>query len=52
VWVSAGYNIGGYRDRDFSADRYTRKGPYVTMRVKFDQWSLKSVAGRLFGQRP
>ncbi len=37
MWFSIGYNISGYRDRDFEVDRQTRAGPYVTMRVKFDQ---------------
>jgi hypothetical protein len=50
VWVSAGYNVAGYRDRDFEADRYTRAGPYVTMRVKFDQASLGAAARRMFGR--
>ncbi len=40
VWISAGYNVAGYRDRDFDDDRYTRQGPYVTMRLKFDQSTL------------
>lgn len=48
VWVSAGYNVSGYRDRDFEESRYTRQGPYVTMRMKFDQLSLGSV-GRAMG---
>jgi hypothetical protein len=50
IWVTAGYNVAGYRDRDFEADRYTRSGPYVTMRVKFDQLSL-GAAARAFGGR-
>jgi len=37
VWVSAGVNLRGYRDRDFEAERYTRAGPYVTLRMKFDR---------------
>ncbi|SFP87241.1 DUF11 domain-containing protein [Sphingomonas rubra] len=41
TWISVGYNVAGYRDRDFEADRYTRSGPYVTMRVKFDQSLLR-----------
>ncbi|WP_083672062.1 DUF11 domain-containing protein [Sphingomonas montana] len=49
MWVSAGYNVQGYRDRDFEADRYTRQGPYVTMRMKFDQTGLSALAGRLAG---
>ncbi len=40
LWFSIGYNIAGYRDRDFSADRQTRAGPYVTLRLKFDQTLL------------
>jgi hypothetical protein len=27
VWLSAGYNVSGYRDRDFENDRYTRAVP-------------------------
>ena len=30
-------------DRDFEDARYTRSGPYVTMRLKFDQLSLQSL---------
>jgi uncharacterized repeat protein (TIGR01451 family) len=51
VWVSAGYNIAGYRDRDFEDDRYTRQGPYVTMRLKFDQSTLGGATRALFGGR-
>jgi len=37
IWVSTGVNVRGYRDRDFEAERYTRAGPYVTLRMKFDR---------------
>lgn len=47
MWISAGYNIAGYRDRDFEDDRYTRSGAYVTMRMKFDRSSI----GRLVGAK-
>lgn len=50
VWITAGYNLSGYRDRDFEDDRYTRRGPYITMRVKFDQASL-AAAARALGVR-
>ena len=43
-----GWNVVGFHDRDFSEDRYTRSGPYVTMRIKFDQLSL---AGLGLGRR-
>jgi hypothetical protein len=49
VWISAGYNIAGYRDRDFAADRYTRQGPYLTMRLKVDQLSLGAASRALLG---
>ena len=52
LWISAGYNVAGYRDRDFEADRYTRAGPYLTMRLKFDQSSLGHAAQALAGRRP
>lgn len=50
TWVTVGYNVAGYRDRDFEADRYTRSGPYVTMRLKFDQLSLGAAARAFTGR--
>jgi len=35
VWISAGYNVAGYRDRDYAEARYTRQGPYLTLRARF-----------------
>ena len=49
LWISAGYNVAGYRDRDFEADRYTRGGPYLTMRLKFDQAMLGAGPRMLMG---
>lgn len=49
LWVSAGYNLAGYRDRDFEDDRYAREGPYVTMRMKFDQAGIAAAGRRLIG---
>ena len=51
LWISAGYNVAGYRDRDFEADRYTRSGPYVTMRFKFDQQTIGTAAQALLGRK-
>lgn len=39
-WLSLGYNIKGFRDDDFTEANYTQKGPYITLRLKFDQSSL------------
>ncbi|MGU3389293.1 hypothetical protein [Sphingomonas sp. M1A8_2b] len=51
MWLTAGYNVSGYRDRDFEDDRYTRQGPYVTMRLKFDQTTIGGATRALFGRR-
>ena len=40
VMVVIGYNLTGFRDRDFAAARNTTKGVFATMRVKFDSGSL------------
>jgi hypothetical protein len=42
-WMSVGWNIAGFEDLDFEESRYTRAGPYVTMRFKFDQLSLQAL---------
>jgi hypothetical protein len=34
--LTVGYNVAGFRDRDFSASRHTDKGVFVAMRIKFD----------------
>ncbi len=38
--ISMGYNIVGFEDRDFEKSRYTRSGPFVTFKLKFDQETL------------
>ena len=40
AWVSVGYNIRGFSDRDFESSHYTAKGAYLVFRMKFDQRSL------------
>ncbi len=42
-YITIGYNVVGFRDRDFQDTRYTRAGPYVTVRLKFDQNSLAGL---------
>ncbi len=37
MWVSAGYNVLGMNDRDFSDASYRAKGPFITLRMKVDQ---------------
>ncbi|WP_174291628.1 hypothetical protein, partial [Sphingomonas bacterium] len=50
LWMTLGYNVAGYRDRDLAGDRYTRAGPYLTVRLKFDARSV-GMAARALGGR-
>src|SRR5262249_8467819 len=36
-WVSVGYNVTGYEDRDFAGADYSAQGPYLKIRFKVDQ---------------
>lgn len=36
-WLTLGYNVKGFYDRDFTKARYTAQGFYFTLRFKFDQ---------------
>ncbi|KRB86486.1 hypothetical protein ASE00_07245 [Sphingomonas sp. Root710] len=49
LWISLGYNMKGFHDRDFEDNRYLRQGPYVTMRLKFDQQSMAALGGKIGG---
>ncbi len=44
IWLSAGYNWAGYEDDDFSLAGYTANGPYLKLRFKFDQQSVRDTA--------
>lgn len=37
TWVSAGYNLRGLEDRDFTGAAYRAGGFFVSLRMKFDQ---------------
>lgn len=41
--ITVGYNAIGFHDRDFEDARYTRSGPFVTLKLKFDQTSLAGL---------
>jgi hypothetical protein len=49
VWVSFGYNLTGFDDRDFSAARYTDQGPFIKLRIKADQDTFKDLGLDLGG---
>lgn len=42
-YISLGYNVVGFEDRDFEESRYTRDGPFITFRLKFDQETFSSL---------
>lgn len=48
VVVTAGYNFTGFHDPDFAAARTTMKGPFIALRMKFDQGILNWMG---LGQR-
>jgi hypothetical protein len=43
MWISAGYNWGGYEDKDFSEGDWTSQGPFLSFRYKFDQETVKEL---------
>jgi hypothetical protein len=47
VWVSIGYNLWGFADRDFADAAYSSGGPYIRFRMKFDQQTVKDAAAWL-----
>jgi hypothetical protein len=50
LWVSAGYNVTGYKDADMAGADYTAKGPFVRLRYKFDEDTLAPVAKKVGAQ--
>jgi hypothetical protein len=49
AWVSLGYNLTGFDDKDFSQANFTAQGPFVRFRFKFDQESVSDAAKWLNG---
>lgn len=47
VWINAGYNVTGFKDDDFEAAEYSRKGVYLQMRIKFDQHTAQGLLRRI-----
>ena len=41
LWITLGYNVEGFDDRDFVAADYTAQGPYLKLRLKLDQSVLR-----------
>lgn len=47
TWVSLGWNIEGFRDDDFEAAEFSRDGPFIKLRVKFDQHTASGLLDRI-----
>jgi uncharacterized repeat protein (TIGR01451 family) len=47
LWLGLGFNVAGYQDRDFSTSNYTAFGPWLRLRFKFDQDSVREAASWL-----
>lgn len=50
LWISVGYNFTGFTDRDFSKADFTAQGPFVKLRMKFDQVSVREAVRWISGQ--
>lgn len=50
IWMSVGYNFTGFRDRDFSKADFTSEGPFIKLRMKFDQVSMRDAVKWFTGQ--
>jgi hypothetical protein len=37
LWLSAGYNVTGFNDKELTGTDYTNKGFYIRLRFKFDE---------------
>jgi large repetitive protein len=37
LWLSAGFNFFGFKDRDLAGSDYTQRGAFVRLRFKFDE---------------
>jgi opacity protein-like surface antigen len=51
AWLSLGYNLTGFEDKDFSQANYTAQGPFVRFRFKFDQNSVRDAVKWLDGNK-
>ena len=49
AWLSLGYNLIGFEDKDFSQSNYTAQGPFVKFRFKIDQNSVRDAIKSLDG---
>ncbi len=51
VWLSFGWNFAGFVDEDFAAAEFSRAGPYLKLRIKFDQSTAKGLLDAISPER-
>ncbi|MEK7265120.1 MAG: hypothetical protein AAB227_03375 [Pseudomonadota bacterium] len=51
VWLSFGWNFSGFVDEDFAAAEYSRVGPYLKLRIKFDQSTASGLLNAISPER-
>ncbi|MCB2096068.1 MAG: DUF11 domain-containing protein [Parvularculaceae bacterium] len=51
VWFSFGWNFAGFVDEDFAAAEYSRAGPYLKLRIKFDQTTARGLLDAISPER-
>jgi len=47
TWISLGWNVKGFKDNDFEAAEFSRDGPFIKLRVKFDQHTARGLLDRI-----
>ena len=47
TWISLGWNVLGFNDNDFEAAEFSRDGPFIKLRVKFDQNTAQDLLKRI-----
>jgi hypothetical protein len=47
LWLSLGYNVVGFEDRDFHGAEYRTRGPYLKLRLKMDAELVRGFLGYL-----
>jgi len=52
LWLSAGYNIFGFYDKDLSGENYTNPGFFMRMRFKFDEHLLDGIRNKTLNDGP
>ncbi len=50
MWLSAGFNAGAVADGDLTGNGYSRRGPYLRIRFKFDESLFGSREAKLLAQ--